>query len=488
MKNSSLLRKSEMPADPAAFGLVFYFVVFLLFFSLALPLSPLSDDWYYVTAPNPDFQLFELLPGATFWRPFDVLFGAFMGFVPGLFPSLNRAVVIFAHIMNAVLTDAILRNMRIARGWRKFAVCYFLLSSAVWAVTLSPDALNQAYSVLFGLLAIYVHIQRGGYYYLIFCSMALLWKESGVSWFFVIPIFDAFLHEETWNGMWKNTKLLKRCIKEVVCSFIVIVIYFVIRFTLYGSVTLGSDEGTYKISLFSFSTIKNAVLLFASASSGVDSIALFANDRMLILAGITVILSLVFIWNWFLSVVQLVTRKVQLFPLFCITVCALGLAFPLMIMGAAGEMHAYPVLWAMTVLYAFCLDRAQISVKKMGVAILSIFLAFGIASAHKLVSIYDYSHRTQVLTKNLENYYEASSGPVLFVVIDDWKGYSVFDQSAVTGTSGGLSMRPNFDWQELDHFLYSAQSEEDANTYIRCYEDQYTSIFVIRDESAQKIK
>lgn len=468
--------------------LFFYLVVYIIIYCLVYPVFPLHDDWYYATSPNPDFRLSDLLPGNTFWRPFDVLFGAFMGYCSQLFPALNRAVVVFAHIMNAVLLDGVTKKMNIGPKWRRFAVCYFLFSSASWAVTLSPDALNQAYSVLFGLLAVYLHLKKGGFQYLPLCLVALLWKESGVSWFFVVPILDSCINGNTWNGFHKNTALVKRFFYQTLLSFLVIIAYFVVRFLLYGSIALGSNSGTYKLSIFSFSAIKNAVLLFASGGSGVDSLALFSNDRSFLLAGITLICSLVFIGSWLICAIRMLIQREHLFTLFCIIICAAGLAFPLMILGSAGEMHAYPVLCAVTILYSFCLDRSQISTKKLAIPIICIFLAFSISSAHKLVSIYDYSSRAQELTKNIQSLYDEPSGPALFVVIDNWDGYSIFNQSAITGTSTGLSMRPYFDWTELDHTLYTARSEEAADTYVQLHQNQYALIFVVRDETVRRVK
>ena len=128
------------------YRILFYAIVFIAIFILVYPICPLYDDWYYATAPNPSFTASELLPGSTFWRPFDVLFGAFMAFIPSLFPALNRAVVILSHIVNAALIGSILTKLGVDKKWRIFGICYFLFSSATWAVTTSPDALNLSSS------------------------------------------------------------------------------------------------------------------------------------------------------------------------------------------------------------------------------------------------------------------------------------------------------------------------------------------------------
>lgn len=448
----------------------------------------MADDWYYIAAPNPDFRWADLLPTQTFWRPFDALYGALMGRMPNLFPYLNRAVVIMAHILNAVLLDKILLRAHIGLTWRRFAICFFLFSSAAWAVTLSPDALNQAFSVLFGLVAIHLHLNKGGLYYLLPCSIALLWKESGVSWFFVIPLLDACLIGGTWNGLRQNKPLLKQCLTQVIASLLVIAGYFVARFALYGEIALGTDEGTYQIGLFSISTIKNAVLLFASACTGVDSVGLFGRERTLILVAVTALLSLGFFIAWAINLIRLLIKKQAIFPMICLTLCALGLAFPLMIMGNAGEMHAYPVLCAMAVLYAYVFHRADLTFRQVAAPIAMLFTAFIIASAHKVVSIYDYSARTTALTASIHSQYDTPSEPTLFVVIDNWEGYSIFDQPAIKGTSNGLSVRPYHRWMEMTHFLYEAKDEADAERYIQENLDNYTTIFVVQDETATRVK
>lgn len=470
------------------YRILFYIFSFVLFFILVYPISPLYDDWYYLTAPNPNFTTADLLPGDTFWRPIDALFGALMSYIPSLFPALNRAVVILAHVLCAVLSSAILRELNINRKWRAFAVCFFLFSSAAWAVTTSPDAINQSYSVLFGLIAIYEHQRRGGYSYLFWCVVALLTKESGVSWFFVIVVLDAVKSAPTLNSFLKDKKLLLRAVKQSLIAFAVIGVYFALRFSLYGSITLGGSSGRYDVSVFSLSTIKNLVLLFASGASGVDSIALLSSDRSLPLAALTIILSLVFITAALTGVISMLKSKKDLFTLSGLLIIALGLAAPLTILGSAGEMHAYPVLFAMTLLYAFCLEHAHLSAKKTAAALLCIFLSFAVSSVHKLTAIYDYSERTAALTQSLKESYDTPNGRVLFIGIDKHSGYSVFDQSALVGTSYGLSLRPYYDWAELDHSKYLADSEEDALDYAEKNSDKYESIFIIRGETAERIK
>lgn len=467
---------------------VFYLIAYVLIFALVFSIYPLNDDWYYITTPNPDFSLSDLLPDRNFWRPFDALFGAVLGVVPGLFPVLNRAIVVLGHIVNAVLLESILKSFELKPAWRKFTVCYYLFSSAAWAVTVSPDGLNQAYSVLFGLVAICSYLKRGGYSYLFWCAIALLWKESGISWFYVIPVLEAVMTAKTWKNLIGDSELIKQCVKKALLSTAVIGVYFLARFALYGSITLGGNTGRYKISLFSLSTLKNTIMQFGSAGSGVDSIALLSNDKSPVLAVITIVLSLVFLGVVFSSLVSLIIKKQHIFQLLGIALCALGLAFPTIIIDRASEMNAYCVLGAVAVFFGFCLDRGQVNRKKMRMAAICIFLAFSISSVHKLVVIYDYSDRTEQLTENIRQYYGTPADNVLFVEMDSWDGYSVFCQSALTGTSNGWSLRPYFSWENVHHAKYAAKSEEDAAAYIQSHGKKYDRILLIRGETVEKIK
>ena len=92
---------------------LFYTIAFVVIYLLVFSISPLSDDWYYLTAPNPDFTPADLLPDNQFWRPFDAIFGGLMGLMPQLFPALNRAVVVLGHILSVALVGEITKRIGI---------------------------------------------------------------------------------------------------------------------------------------------------------------------------------------------------------------------------------------------------------------------------------------------------------------------------------------------------------------------------------------
>lgn len=469
-------------------SVIFYVAVFVVIYCLVGWIRPVSDDWYYTTSPNPDFSYTDLLPGKNFWRPFDALFGGFMALVPGLFPWLNRFFVVLAHILNAVLVKKIMVKTGVSRQWGHFASCFFLLSSSAWAVTVSPDALNQAYSLLLGLLAIWVHLHKGGYYYLLFSVLSLFWKESGISWFFVVPLFDIFSKQVRLKEFFKNRTLFQTAIKQIFFSFLVILGYFALRFILQGDMSLGGETGTYKVTIFSLSFIKNIVMLLASAAGGVDSIALFGTDKSPLLVCVTGGLSLLFIGTWCVAAVTLIRKKGLMFPLLCAGACVLVLAGPLSILDHAGEMHTYPVLFGMAAVYGYCFDAAHFPARKVLIGLLAIAIAFGISSAHKLAAIYDYSNQTLRVEKEIYTQYEQKPGAALFVVVDEPKGYSVFSQAGIRGTSYGLSMRQYCDWKDLQHTHKNVKTADEAAQYIQKNGKKYTQIFVVENDSVKKVK
>lgn len=469
-------------------GIVLYVVAFLAIFGLVFRISPISDDWHYLTSPNPGFNLSDLLPGKVFWRPFDALFGGLIGLVPRMFPYLNRFVVVLAHIFNAVLLKRILDKAGISQKWCYFSSCFFMFSSATWAVTVSPDALNQAYSLLFGLLAIWVHMNKGGYYYLLFSALSLFWKESGISWLFVVPLWDIASSQIGIRAFCRNAQQVKKAAKQVLASTLVVCGYFALRFALQGDVQLGSDTGNYRINLVSLNFVKNIVLLVASAGTGIDSIALFGAHKSIALLCLTTGLSLVFLAAWCIAIMLVLRKKKPIFPLVCIGICILGLAAPLSVLGHAGEMHAYPVLFGMAVLFGYGFDLAELPLRKVLIGVVAIALAFAISSAHKLAAIYDYSAQTKRVEQEIAQQYETKTGKVLFVVIDEKEGYSVFTQQGIVGTGYGESMRKYLCWEKLDHTSHNVQTEEEAKKYLQENQNKYTQIFLVKNDRAEKVK
>ena len=468
--------------------ILFNILIFIILYGLVAWLRPMNDDWYYLTSPNPDFSLSDLLPQKTFWRPFDALFGGFLSFCPALFPWINRFFVILAHIFNGFLIKKIANKICVNQYIGIFASCFFLFSSSCWAVIVSPDALNQAFSLLFGLLAILVHFNQEGYKYILFCIISIFWKESGISFFFIVPLFELVFRKINIKEFFKDKSQLKRTLKQIIFSLLIIIVYFIARFALQGEVSLGSDYGTYDISIFSISFIKNVFLLVASAATGIDTIALFGAEKSLILICITTILSLIFLVSVCWAAIYSVRKKHPIFPFFCLCICIFALIAPLAVIGHAGEMHAYPVLFGIVILFAYCYDASKFSIKKILLCFISIAIAFVISAAHKVDAIYEYNSQTKRVENEIADLYDLTPGDVLFVVVNDIDGYSVFSQTGIRGTYYGTNMRQYLDWKELYNAYIDVENMFDAQKYIDVYGEQYSQIFIVENDYINKVK
>ena len=111
-------------------------------------LLPTFDDWTYYTAPSFDGLFnYRLLPNSSYWRPFDAAFGWLLG----------------------------------------------LTSPAMLGTVYGVDALNQACSHFFGLLGLWHYFNRGRKprvaLWLTCVFVATLWKENGIMFFFIAPLF-----------------------------------------------------------------------------------------------------------------------------------------------------------------------------------------------------------------------------------------------------------------------------------------------------------
>ncbi len=460
----------------------FYIVCFLLFFSATLFIFPLADDWYYKTAPHIAFDIAELLPAKSFWRPLDALFGFVMGLVPKLFPYLNRAVVVLGHVINVYILKEILICLKVRHRTRNLALCFTMFSSGVYAAVISPDALNQVYSLLFGLLALLLYLKKQRtWVYILLSAVSVFWKESGIVWICLVPFIDIMLSVKSIRALYSEKKIRNRILKAVGIAFAFVIIYFTARFALYGEIRLGSSGGKYALSLFSVQTLVNLVNIFGNALAGIDTVALFAEPANYILVALTALLSLVFIIFLFLAFLRCLKQKHNRIPLITLIISMIVVSAPHIIMGQAGEMHVYPTVFMTALLIGFIFDSVSLPKKQICAAFLCIFLAFGISGAHKLTAIYGYSEATRELTQQMYGLYDPSKS-LLIISADEAKGYSIYSQPAIYGAYYGDSLRPCYGWEELDIDFKKTNGTEDLEACIRDNESAYDVIWVVSDD------
>ena len=311
---------------------------------LLCQLQPTFDDWTYYTVPQTEpLTLQNLLPDGNYWRPFDVLFGHFLGLDYRLFPTLNHFFILLGHILNTLLVYKILQWFRVSTLSRNLSVVFFYLSSGTLGTVLNIDSLNQVYSLLWGLLALYSYISLSGYRKLILwllCSLLSVFaKESGYIWFVCPPFIVWSMGKECFN----------RALKHLLCGCSLFVLYLVCRFLLTDSFHF---ENNVYMDFTIIRLLRNLGLLLGMTFYPIDYASLIhPQHRHLTVVVVTGFLPLPFIW--------LLLRSCRLQkPLVILLLSIFAGAF-VNLMTVFTLMHCYAVLPFVAVMIAILCERIK---------------------------------------------------------------------------------------------------------------------------------
>ena len=311
---------------------------------LLCQLQPTFDDWTYYTVPQTEpLTLQNLLPDGNYWRPFDVLFGHFLGLDYRLFPFLNHLFILLGHILNTLLVYKILQWFRVSTLSRNLSVVFFYLSSGILGTVLNIDSLNQVYSLLWGLLALYSYISLSGYRKLILwllCSLLSVFaKESGYIWFVCPPFIVWSVRKEH----------LSHAIRNFLCGCLVFVLYLICRILLSDSFHL---ENNVYMDFTLTRLLRNLGLLLGMTFYPIDYASLIhPQHRHLTVVVVTGFLPLPFIW------LLLRSSRLQK-PLVILLLSIFAGAF-VNLMTVFTLMHCYAVLPFVAVMIALLCERIK---------------------------------------------------------------------------------------------------------------------------------
>ena len=120
---------------------------------------PTFDDWNTLSSPNYDNNCIKyLLPYGTTWRPGDAMFGYINAINSRLFPLINHIFIFLAHLASTFLVYKITGIAGMKPMARNIAMVFFYISPCVCGTIFSCDALNQTYSHLWGMAAVYTYL------------------------------------------------------------------------------------------------------------------------------------------------------------------------------------------------------------------------------------------------------------------------------------------------------------------------------------------
>ena len=209
-----------------------YILLSLPFFLLLVcMLLPTFDDWTYMTTPyfGDWFSAERVLPNQNYWRPFDALFGSVLGLNYHLFPVLNHVVIVIGHLFSAILVYLIARRLAFSRLSLFITTLFFYLSPSMLGAVLGIDSINQIYSHLWGLLALYLYLTTDGKWYrhglMALCVLIATWcKENGLAWSVIPPLFAYGL-----SGRLGKQMSRRQLLHGWMLSMAIVVVYMTLR-------------------------------------------------------------------------------------------------------------------------------------------------------------------------------------------------------------------------------------------------------------------
>lgn len=360
-------------------------IAWICFIGLALLimsffLTPLGDDWGYSTTPqiNKEFVLSS--------RPFDALFGLLLGKMPSAFPVLNHIIVVVAHCVSSVAFYLIGTNVLKFKTTHAFIFSIlFAISSTGYATVFSIDSLNQSLSLCFGVVGIYAYMRFSKHaivktiLYLVCSILATLSKESGIVFFFIIPVFDVYING--FKTTWKQT-LVNFVLGGAFC----------LPFMLFVRST--KEMGSISI----INTLKNTVVHLGFSALQFDTVSFFGYGKI-ILPILTAVLSLPLLLLIGKTLIQRLIQKD--FGVIFLGFLAVLSTFPQNLLSGIQEMNSYPTVFFMMLFFAYlCKDWN----KKTLYIVLAPYLASAIiCGGIKYAALYKLSVQSQEVLSNIES-------------------------------------------------------------------------------------
>ena len=309
-----------------------------------LQILPTFDDWSTLSSPHtdPDFLPYFMRYGNV-WRPFDALMGYIVGLQPRLFPVLNHIIIFIGHISCALMVWLLGAKAGFNRTARAVATTFFYLSPCVLGTVLACDSLNQVYSQLWGMVAIwcYLHYEDWRKYVLwtLFVMLAALSKENGIAWAVVPPVFAYGFHR-----MDKQTLL-----RHFLIGIAIAAGYFIVRMMIPKTEIFNPDYETFNI----MKNVKGLVIWIGYTWFSADYISIVhAPSRHLGLFALTLLLSLPFVWMLFVQKRALWCRRTFV----ALVACAVISVSPNLLISLT-VMNAYASLGMFAVLVGFIVNK-----------------------------------------------------------------------------------------------------------------------------------
>lgn len=449
----------------------------------ALEVYPSFDDWSTLSSPNTDREWLKFfMPYGSVWRPFDALFGYITGVWPGWFPALNHVCIVFGHTVSALLLYDIMRRFGLNRAARFVATLFFWLSPCMLGTVLSCDALNQTYSQVWGLGAVWCYIaMRGRKRYAAWAvcvMMAALAKDNGIAWA-VVPPMVAYAFDRCDRRM---------LVRGIVFGLSVAVVYAVVRISLPKTDIYNPDYSTFILA----KKIKEIAVWVGYTWVAADYVSIVhAPSRNLLVFAATLVLSLPMVYIVFVrNFRHLFTRRCAGVIAAMITVMSPHLLISLSVM------NTYAGLGMAALLVATVIDKTYPADRHL------IMISFAMYLVAALIT--DIHHTCKAISTSTvgrdmaREAIRATGGEVktvrCVIVDDDEKKFSSFcvlPQDAFGGSGAAVMHETQYRWPKTVNDTIIPRSQADkAETMAReaLMSNQYDCAWIIDKDKVRVIR
>lgn len=404
-----------------------------------LHILPTHDDWASLTSPdlNPFFIKERFLFYGYHWRPFDSMIGYIVGRNPqGLFPGFNHVLVVIGHLLCSLVIFRVLTVLGFSRFSKNIiTVCFFVLPATMATVT-AVDSQNQVYSLLCDTIAFLCYIKQKHNRYLIWISLiflATLWKENGLMWALICPIL-------AYGFDFIDRRTLK---KDLVIGCAIMITYALVIAVMPKDIIIHPEyePGVMKV-------VKNLIKFLFLSFVTVDYIYLLHTpSRHLLLAVISLIMTLPFCYFMFIGNSKRIIKK----KMICTILCLLIAVGP-HLLTIFSMMHTYAGLSLIAIIAAEGIDYYQ---QKRKIVLISLFFfltAAFVIDGHLISE----SIKSGLVGKKMAKEAVRKTGkPVksVYVIIieDDYPKLSSFCVIPVDAFGWGIAAKyeTNYQWPEI---------------------------------------
>lgn len=441
-----------------------------------ISILPTFDDWTYLTSPQTGpFSSSLLLPWDTYWRPFDGLMGYVTGRNIALFPTLNHLLVLLAHLINTILVSLIARRLKLDNTATNVAILFFYFSPGMLGTVLDIDSMNQAWTLTWGLLLIYVSFLefRGRRLLMaVFLFIAILCKENGLTFILITPLLLYVF----------SKKSIRDISYDLAWLATIGILYLIFRFCLpQDNVEIGNVyfEGGWPQKL------RNIGLFLGFSWVPVDFVSLFhAPSRNILLVVLTLCLGTPFLLLLFAKQRQHLFSK----PFLCLMLCAL-VAASMHLLTIFTVMHVYAAL-AFTALAVAWLFQQSSSRWLLWIAFLMWLLSAIITDIHHTKKAYDSGMTGKNMAEQVIRQTPVPSEKVQILVIEDnYPKYSMFCVPPYHAFGWGTAVRyaTGYQWPQVidESILTDDDTTQIHEKTTEAFRKGYDGVWVIRHDKVE---